>query len=199
MLAGKVLHVAEGGSDKYLHSPCHVAVQKAELLLQKTSPNHDTSSSTFHFFMHLGFSFYPVWCRKKCCPSDPNKLNLLSSLKWTLDKFSSLHTTCSSAKVSLAFDSLCWREAWSLQSGLLVQILMPRQILKLFSTELASNSSCSAEPIAHWVFQHYPVFSCICLMWTTSHFGGLEWISVTVNLQYSWNYRFGMTNFSCNV
>ncbi len=33
--------------------------------------------------------------------------------------------------------------------------------------------------------------SCICLMWTTNRFGGLEWISVIVNQQYSRNHRFG--------
>ncbi len=32
------LHVAEGGSDKHLHSTCHVAVEEAQFLLQKTSP-----------------------------------------------------------------------------------------------------------------------------------------------------------------
>ncbi len=49
--------------------------------------------------------------------------------------------------------------------------LMQRQILTLFSAELESNSSCSVEPIGHWDSLHYPVLSCICLLWTTSLFG----------------------------
>ncbi len=55
------------------------------------------------FFTHLGFSLSSVWHWTKCFPSDPNKLNLLSSLKWTLVQFCSVDTTCSSTKVSLAF------------------------------------------------------------------------------------------------
>ncbi len=134
--------------------------------------------------MHLGFRLSSVGRQTKCFPSDPNKLNLISSLKWTLDQFSSAHTTCSSAKVSLAFwFSLLMRGLVTAECVFRLLLNTPKQILTLFNTELASNSSCSAEPIPHWEPLHYPVFSCICLTWTTSLFGGLEWISVIVKLQ----------------
>ncbi len=50
---------------------------------------------------------------------------------------------------SLPFDYFCWWEVWSLQRALSVPVLLnvPRQIHTPFSTELASNSSCSVEPI----------------------------------------------------
>ncbi len=93
------LHVAEGASDKTDAFTLRVRVTA----LAAENPNHDTSSAPFTDFTHSGFSLFSVWCWTICFPSDPNNLNLLSSLKWTLAQFSSLHTTCSSAKVSIAF------------------------------------------------------------------------------------------------
>ncbi len=98
MLAGKEPHVAEGGSDKHLHSLCHVAAAENILQTMTLPPPPFTD-----FFTLLGFSYSSVWRQTRCFLSDPNKLNLLSSLKWTLAQFSSVHTTCSSAKVSLTF------------------------------------------------------------------------------------------------
>ncbi len=136
-----------------------------------------------NFFTPLGFSLSSVWHRTQCFPKDPNKWNLLSSLHWALGQFSSVHTTCSSAKVSLVFwvfllmRGFVTAECASLKHA-------ERQILTLFSAELASNSSCSVEPIPHRESLHYPGLSCICLKWTTSLFGGLDWIHVSdiVNL-----------------
>ena len=42
------------------------------------------------FFTHLGLSLSPVTRRTYCLPSDPTKLNLLSSLKCTLSQSLSL-------------------------------------------------------------------------------------------------------------
>ncbi len=68
--------------------------------------------------------------------------------------------------------------------------MLLRQILTPFSSELVSNSSCSVEPIAHWDSPYYPVLSCLCLSWMTSIFGGLEWVSHIVKMQYSRNHTF---------
>ncbi len=71
------------------------------------------------------------------------------------------------------------------------------QSLTMFIAQLASNSSCSVEPIAQLVSSHYPVLLCICLSWTTSLFADLEWVSDIVKMLNFRNHRLGTTNFSC--
>lgn len=65
--------------------------------------NHDTSTSTFNQLICTFWIQSFPGLMMKIMFTIRLKLNLLSSLKWNLDKFSSTHTTFSSAKVSLAF------------------------------------------------------------------------------------------------
>ena len=50
------------------------------------------------FLMHWGDKCFPFLRLKNLLPSDPNKLNLDSSLKWTIFHCSSVQTICSVAK-----------------------------------------------------------------------------------------------------
>ncbi len=81
-----------------IHMPCSC------IRVPATSPKNDNSSSSFYWRLYaLRVWSSPRLTPNKMFPSDPNKLNLLSSPKWTIDQFSALHTTCSSAKLIFWF------------------------------------------------------------------------------------------------
>ncbi len=128
----------------------------------KHPPNHDTSSSTFHWLLYaLRVQSFPSLTMNIMFPSDPNKLTLLSSLKWALDQFAS----------GLLILSADERE-WALSPT--SRHCMPRKILTLFSAELTSNSSCSVEPTALWDSLYYPVLLCICFCGWPAFLGDLN-------------------------
>ncbi len=151
-----------------------------------------TLAQPFHYFSVLSFNeqlylFCSVTgalsCMKivKCFPSDPNKLILLSSLKWTLEQFSSLLTTHSSAKVRLAF--------------LLMRGLVNAE--STFSPTSLKHAETDPYPVHRWTgkqsqlqfWTNSPLtvstFSCFLLHLSCvsyQSFGG-TWISVIVKMQ----------------
>lgn len=71
----------------------HVAKKETDKQLQLPQTMTLYPSPFTDFYTHFGFLLLSLIWRWTCLPSDPNKLNMLSSLKWTLNQFSSLQTT----------------------------------------------------------------------------------------------------------
>lgn len=103
MNAKKEPYVVEEGSETFAFTlPC-ICIRGPTHAAGKHVSNHE-------FILNLSLTLCTLWVQScsSLSPyimflSDPNKLNLLSSLKWNWDQFSSVHTTCSSAKLSWAF------------------------------------------------------------------------------------------------
>ncbi len=112
-----------------------------QLLLKKNIPQ-------WRFLLHLSLpasctraSVFPQFEAKQCFQSNPNKCTLLSTLKWTLEQFS-LHTICSSAKVSLAF----W--LFLLMRGLVITE-------SAFSTSSLKCPVTDPHPFQHWTRKQF--------------------------------------------
>ncbi len=86
-----------------IHMPCSC------IRVPATSPKNDNSSSSSYWRLYaLRVWSSPSLTPNNMFPSDLNKLNLLSSPKWTIDQFSALHTTRSSAKVMRGLVTAEW-------------------------------------------------------------------------------------------
>ncbi len=183
--------------------PC--SCMRSNSCCRKHPPNYGTSSSTFHW-LHYALeiqSFFPQFhAEQNVSPqTQPKsiKLALITKVKFGpvfLSPPNMFFSKCERSLLILSVDERLHPCRVRFLSRCLLN--RPRQILTLFNTELASNSSCSVEPIPHWKSLHYPVFSCIYLMRMISLFGDLEWICVILNLQNSRNYRLRVTSFSCS-
>lgn len=102
--AGKVLGVAEGSDFTSVHLICRYCIWEAQLLLQKTFPNHDASSkrNLTNFFTHSGFSFFLVWLWTSFYPSDPTKLSSPHCQSEIWSRSHLFHTAWSTVKDSVA-------------------------------------------------------------------------------------------------
>ncbi len=179
-----------------------ILINSAMFLYKKFIPQ------TWHFLLHHSLTSLHTWCSvfpqfdNKHNVSHQTQINSTCSHHWSKLCTSSPLSTQHAAQVSLAFWFFLLMRG--LMRGLSIQIhlnikTLYAKTLTLFRTEQASNSSCSVEPVPHWDCLHYPVLSCIRLLWTAGLLEGLEWISDIVKMQNSRNHRFGMTSISCNI